>query len=72
MIAVGGADDRDDLALGDELALGIDLVQDAANRHQDVGHVRAASVIPDGTVEDDVLAERVSEPVLGVSACERK
>lgn len=72
VMSIGGTDDRDDSALGDEFALGLELVEDAPNCHQDVGDVRAAMVIPDGTVEDDVLAERVVEPVLSPSLCEWK
>jgi hypothetical protein len=47
---VGGSDDRDELALADKLAFGFDLVEDAADRRQDVGHVRAAAVVPDRAV----------------------
>jgi hypothetical protein len=45
VVAVRSGDDRDDLMLGYELALGLDLVQDAANRHQDVCHIGAAAVV---------------------------
>lgn len=72
LLTMGRVDDRDDLALGDEFASGLDLVQNAANRHQDVRHIRAATVIPDGAVEDDTLAERVADAIVRVVLREGK